>query len=136
MPGNGISVVETTKKKCKPFVLEVMVMSPEAGYKFEVYVERACTPEKEAIWKLVFELYKKIDNEFVQVVHVSYRAAAEPEEKGIEGTAVNGVSLEQARLLVNDVHPAVKEVTAEPTPEQKERIRKEMQRVALANVEV
>jgi hypothetical protein len=34
------SVVKVGEKKCKPFLMEVMVFSPEAGYKFEVLVER------------------------------------------------------------------------------------------------
>jgi len=28
------------RKRCKPFLLSVMVFSPEAGYKFEIEVER------------------------------------------------------------------------------------------------
>jgi hypothetical protein len=45
MPKSAISVVPIGKKVCKPFLLEVMVFSPEAGYKFKVIVERSCTPE-------------------------------------------------------------------------------------------
>ena len=40
MPASSISVVSTTGKPCKPFLLEVMVFSPESGYKFKVIVER------------------------------------------------------------------------------------------------
>ena len=33
-----VSVVPTGSKVCKPFLLEVMVFSPEAGFKFKVVV--------------------------------------------------------------------------------------------------
>ena len=57
MAGSSISVVPIGAKVCKPFLLEVMVFSPESGYKFKVVVERSCTPEADPIWKLVFDLY-------------------------------------------------------------------------------
>ena len=42
----NISVVPIAPqgKICKPFLLEVMVFSPESGFKFKVIVERSCTP--------------------------------------------------------------------------------------------
>ena len=42
--GSSISVVPIGAKLCKPFLLEVMVFSPESGFKFKVIVERSCTP--------------------------------------------------------------------------------------------
>ena len=60
MPKSSISVVPIGKKVCRPFLIEVMVFSPEAGYKFKVIVERSCTPEADALWKLVFDLFKVV----------------------------------------------------------------------------
>ena len=60
MANSSISVVPVGNKICKPFLLEVMVFSPEAGFKFKVMVERSCTPEADAIWKLVFDLFRVI----------------------------------------------------------------------------
>lgn len=136
----NISVVPVGAKKCKPFLLEVMVFAPESGYKFEVSVERSCTPAAESIWKLVFDLYKKkkTGDTFDQIVHVSYRADSPVEAKGIESTAVNGVTAEQAKLLVNKVHPAVKAIEdaaglpAEEVAKKKTKIKKEMSKVASA----
>lgn len=54
-----ISVVPVGQKRCRPFILEVFVASPEAGYKFELIVEKSCTSSNDALWKLVFDLYKK-----------------------------------------------------------------------------
>lgn len=138
MPTSSVSVVAIGEKKCKPFLLEVMVMSPESGFKFEVFVERACTPEKDSLWKLVFDLYKKFESEFVQVVHVSYRAGDAQEEEGMQKTVAEGISLGQARILVNDVHGAAKEVVGvgQPSDEQVEKIREGMHRVAVANIEL
>jgi hypothetical protein len=115
MPDN-LSVVPTGKKLCKPFVLNVMVFSPEAGFKFEVAVEKSCTPAADSLWKLVFDLYKKkADGTFDQIVHVSYKADTAIEAQVIEKTAVNGVSAAQADGLINKVHPAVKELESAET---------------------
>ena len=105
MPDN-LSVVPIGAKVCKPFVLNVMVFAPEAGFKFEVSVEKSCTADADALWKLVFDLYEKnAAGGFDQIVHVSYKADTPVEAQGIESTAVNGVSAGQADILINKVHP-------------------------------
>lgn len=120
--GSNISIVPTTTKICKPFVLDVMVFAPEAGFKFEVSVEKACTPTADPLWKLVFDLYKKqaTGTDFDQIVHVSYTASTPVESQVLQTTAVSGVSSGQADILINQVHPAVKELddAGNMTPEQ------------------
>ncbi len=98
---------------CKPFVLQVMVMSPEAGFKFELLVEKSCTAENQALFKLVFDLYKEIENEFVQVVHVSYTpGAAETQQiSGIKQTIKNGVNSQQASIATSKLAPKVISIT-------------------------
>ncbi|HEV7803957.1 MAG TPA: hypothetical protein VGP15_22985 [Burkholderiales bacterium] len=129
-----ISVVATDKKLCKPFLVDVMVFSPESGYKFAVQVERACTPEADPIWKLVFDLYKVTDEE-VQIVHVSYKAQSPVEAKGIQRMAA-GVTPKQADLLVKDVHPAARDIEGvqAPTKKQKDRLRKAMSQAVSVNL--
>jgi hypothetical protein len=106
---DNLSVVPIGKKVCRPFVLNVMVFAPEAGFKFEVSVEKSCTADADALWKLVFDLYKKsADDTFDQIVHVSYKADTPIEARAIENTAALGVSAAQAGGLINRVHPAVK----------------------------
>jgi hypothetical protein len=107
---DNVSIVPIGKKACKPFVLDLMVFAPEAGFRFEVSVEKSCAPAADPLWKLVFDLYQKRDgiDGFDQIVHVSYRANTPSEAQVIEATAANGVSGEQADLLINNVHPAVK----------------------------
>jgi hypothetical protein len=130
------SVVKVGKKRCRPFLLEVMVFSPEAGYKFEVAVEKACTPENDPIWKLVFDLYKQKRDGFDQIVHVSFRAGTAEESNGVRRMALEGVSQKQADLLAGPVYDAAKtlEGVSSPTSEHKEKIRKTMSKVATVEV--
>jgi hypothetical protein len=133
----GTSVVVLGAKKCKPFILEVMVMIPESGYKFEVVVEKSCTPQKDVVWKLVFDLYKKIEGEWEQIVHVSFRPGNESETKGIQMMAIDGVSIESAEILSREAFPVAKEFeSATPTDDQKARIRSSISRAATKQVEV
>lgn len=146
MPDN-ISVVPLARSACQPFKLEVMVFNPEAGFKFEVSVERSCTKATEtdlpkAVWKLVFDLFRKFENEMVKVVHVSYTAENEVQAKKIQAT-LNGVNSEQSAQLINNVHPAVKKaenmdgLSPEEVEKRKKRIKNAMSKtVNLAVVEV
>jgi hypothetical protein len=129
---SSASVVKVGKKRCRPFLLQVMVFSPEAGYKFEVVVEKGCTPENDPIWKLVFDLYKQKRGGFDQIVHVSFRAGSAAESEGVKRLALEGVSAKQADLLTGPVYDAAKalEDVATPTPKQQETIRKAMSTVA------
>jgi hypothetical protein len=135
MPTN---VVKVGPKRCKPFSLQVMVFSPENGYKFALEVEQACTATNDAVWKLVFDLYKKQlqGNDFDQVVHVSFTAVNPAEATGIQNILKNGVSAKQADGLVDNVFPAAKALEDVPvaTPEQKSNLHKAMSGVATANV--
>jgi hypothetical protein len=126
------SVVKIGPKRCRPFLLQVMVFSPEAGYKFEVVVEKGCTPENDPIWKLVFDLYKQKREGFDQIVHVSFRAGTAEESEGVKRMALEGVSDQQADLLTGPVYDAAKalEGVSTPTPQQKEKIRTAMSKVA------
>jgi hypothetical protein len=137
----NISVVPiTAKKKCKPFVLNVMVFAPEPGFKFEVLVEKSCTKKAETLWKLVFDLYKKkkTGDGFDQIVHVSYTQSDPVEAEGIQNTAIEGVNDDQSDIIVTRVHPRVKQLenAAKMTPEEfeaaKADIKKEMSAVAKA----
>ena len=131
-----ISVVSIGAKVCRPFVLEIMVFSPESGYKFKVNVERSCTVEADAIWKLVFDLYQLKSSEDVQLVHVSFTAGSPVEEKAIQQMASNGVSPQQADVLVKKVFPAAKQLKPgkPPTPPQKKALKNAM--ASVVNVDL
>ena len=136
MPKSSTSVVRVAKKVCNPFLLEVMIFSPEAGYKFKVSVERACSPQADPIWKLVFDLFQVKNNNEVQLVHVSFTTGTPVEQQSVQAMASEGVKQSQADVLINEVHPAAKAIagTTNPTPAQKKRVHDAMKKVV--NVEV
>jgi hypothetical protein len=125
---SSISVVPIGKKVCKPFVLEIMVFSPESGYKFKVNVERSCSPQADAIWKLVFDLFQVKAGQEVQLVHVSYTGGTPTEAKAIEQMVANGVSAGQADTMVKKVYPATKAIKPgqPPTDAQKKALKQAM----------
>ena len=127
-------VTKIGEKKCRPFSLDVMVQNPEADFKFTLSVELSCTAQADQLWKLVFDLFKKMDDEFVQVVHVSFQAQTPVEAAGIQATAKNGVNKKQADIVLNKVHPKVVEIsnTANPTPPQNQAVNDQMSEVAKA----
>src|SRR5215510_9158348 len=106
-PGMPAKVTTIGPKKCKPFTLDVMIQNPEADFKFILAVELSCTAQADQLWKLVFDLFKKVNNEFVQVVHVSFQAQTPVEAAGIQATAKNGANKKQTDIVVNKVHPKV-----------------------------
>jgi hypothetical protein len=114
--------VSTTNavKTCQPFNLDVMVFSPEAGFKFELSVDRSCSPELDPIWKLIFDLYKSnatgANGGFDQIVHVAFTAEASEEKMGIQNMAVNGISNAASDVVVSKVFPAAKIIQGVPNP--------------------
>ena len=138
MPANdsSISVVPTKPKGCKPFLLNVMVMTPEANFKFEVTVEKACTATNDAVWKLVFDLFKKKGTELVQIVHVSFTAGSDDENKGLRRAALTGLTEASIKALKTDVFPVAKAVGqagGNPTPAQTTALNAAMSKAAVAN---
>jgi hypothetical protein len=118
--GSSGNVVKTTgSKKCKPFIFEVMVYSPQAGYKAQIQVERGCTATNDSVWKFVFDLYKKqaTGTAFDQLVHVSYRALTKDENAAVVGM-IDGLTDSQADALPA-LHEAAKTFHDDPTPENK-----------------
>ncbi|HZS28362.1 MAG TPA: hypothetical protein VFB76_14115 [Candidatus Angelobacter sp.] len=141
MATSSVSVVPVGAKKCKPFVLQVMVFSPEAGFKFEVQVEKDCSATNDPIWKLVFDLYKKqaTGTDFDQIVHVSFTSGTTQEQQGVQSMVSQGVSSGQADALTNQVYPAAKALDGvqTPTPQQKQAVHQAMSNAATAvNVDV
>ena len=125
-------------KKCKPFQLQVMVFSPEMGYKFELMVEQACSPTAEPIWKLIFDLYKKKaqGTDFDQIIHVSFTASTPVESQGIHNMLKSGVTDKAADALFDETFPAVKAVEGvqNPTSEQRQAVQDSLSKVATLNV--
>jgi hypothetical protein len=137
MPSSSTTVVPLGTKICKPFLLDVMVFSPEAGFKFNVSVERDCTPTADSIWKLVFDLYKVVSGQpDVALVHVSFTSGTPVEQTALRNMATQGVAPAQADTLVKVVYPATKAVVGNdnPTPEQKQAVHDAMSQVVNLDV--
>jgi hypothetical protein len=129
-----LKVTATTgPKTCKPFVLEVMVFAPSSGFKIEVKIEKTCTPQADAIWKIVFDLFKKATGDgFDQLVHVSFTGGTPVQQQGIETTAANGLNDKQADVIVNEAGPAVLDLkdASSMTPQQLEAAKQEVKAAA------
>src|SRR5262245_11780009 len=127
------SVVKVGTKKCKPFIIEVMVYSPESGFKAEVVVERGCTANNESVFKFVFDLFKKKESGdgFDQLVHVSYRPLNAQENAAIAGM-IDGLNDDQLDKLP-DLHETSKEFHANPTPENQKAVTDAAQAVVTAS---
>lgn len=136
MPDSYISVVPVGDRVCRPFLLEVMVFSPEAGYKFKVIVERSCTPDADELWKLVFDLYRVTGGQEVQIVHVSFTTGTPVQGKTVQSMAAEGVKPAQATILIQEVHPAAKDIegVTKPTKKQKQRLHDAMTKVVSVDV--
>ncbi len=100
--------ITTGVKKCTPFLLRVMVFSPESGYKFTIEVQKACNSENQPVWKLLFDLFKKIDNEFVEIISVQFVAGDPNDIKKIAAITDEGMKTAQVRAFRDDVYPLVK----------------------------
>jgi hypothetical protein len=114
-PPSQASVVKVGAKKCRPFILDVMVYAPESGYKAVISIERGCTATNDSIWKFVFDLYKKqaTGTGFDQLVHVSYKGLNPQENAAIAGMT-DGLSDDQANKLP-DLHVAAKSFSDNPS---------------------
>ena len=125
------TTITTTGKKCKPFLLRVMVFSPESGFKFTIEVQKACTDSNEEVWKLLFDLFRKIDNEFVEVVNVEFVAGDPNDIDKIASITDDGMKRAQVRAFREDVFPLVKPFGIngqKPGPEDKTKIDEAMKK--------
>ena len=102
------TIITTSQKKCKPFILRVMVFSPESGYKFSIEVQKACTDKNEEVWKLLFDLSKKINNEFVELVTVEFVSGDPNDIQKIAAVTDEGMNRAQVRAFRDNVFPLVK----------------------------
>jgi hypothetical protein len=102
------STITTGVKKCKPFLLRVMIFSPESGYKFTIEIQKACNGQNEPVWKLLFDLYKKTGAEFQEVVCVEFVAGDPNDIEKIAAITEDGMKRSQVRSFRDDVYPLVK----------------------------
>lgn len=102
------TTITTGAKKCKPFLLRVMIFSPESGYKFTIEIQKACNSQNEPVWKLLFDLYKKIGADFTEVVSVEFVAGDPNDIDKVAAVTEDGMKRSQVRAFRDDVYPMVK----------------------------
>ena len=125
MPVKAASVASPEDVPCRGFTLEVKVFIPKQGFRFHVLVDKSCVNNK-PIWGLIFELDKKIENEFVQIVYVEYKPKPdEPETaKAIENMLQTKVTPDQVKIAKDELVPVAMELEGADTitPDQKKRL--------------
>src|SRR5258705_12713325 len=98
--------------------------------------KKAYSATNDAVWKLVFDLFKKKGTELVQIVHVSFTAGSDDENKGLRRAAINGLTEGAVKALKTDVFPVAKAVGAaggNATPAQSAALNAGMSKAAMAN---
>ena len=119
------TTITTGVKTCKPFLLRVMVFSPESGFKFTIEIQKACTSQNEPVWKLLFDLYKKIGNDFQEVVSVEFVAGDPNDIDKVAAITDEGMKRPQVRAFRDNVYPLVKpfgDSGQKPNNDQKKKI--------------
>ena len=117
-------------KKCTPFQLQVKVFSPESGYKFIIEVQKACDSQNQPVWKLVFDLDKKIGTDFQNLVSITFVAGNANDIKKVAAISDEGMTLAQVRAFRDNVYPLTKPLAdsnTKPTAAQTSAINKSMQ---------
>jgi hypothetical protein len=120
-----VSTVTIQTRRCQPFLIRVMVYSPEAGYKFNIEVQKACSASNEEIWKLLFSLSKKIDSAFEEIINVEFIAGDPNEIERVAAISDEGLTRPQVRAFRDKVYPLTKPIAdagREPSPAEKQQI--------------
>ncbi|MCA2618595.1 MAG: hypothetical protein IM492_01225 [Microcystis sp. M040S2] len=112
-----------------------MVFSPESGYKFIIEVQKACAANNEEVWKLLFNLLKKIDGQFVEIINVEFIAGDPDEIDRVAAITDEGLTRPQVRAFRDQVFPLTKPIgdeAREPTPQEQQVIATAMKSAVMA----
>ena len=137
MPVKAVAITESTPAPCQGFTLEIKVV-PKKDLRLHVIVDKTCV-NNQARWGLVFELDRKIDGEWTQIVFVSYKPKLDDikAQQGIEKMlADKRMTKKQQELARDEVIPAAAalEGTSGPTPEQAKKIEAASRKVVVAEI--
>jgi hypothetical protein len=119
------STVTIQTRRCQPFLIRVMVYSPEAGYKFNIEVQKACSANNEEIWKLLFSLSKKIDSAFEEIISIEFIAGDPNEIERVAAISEQGLTRPQVRAFRDKVFPLTKPIAdagRAPSPTEEKQI--------------
>lgn len=96
-------------KKCTPFQLQVKVVSPESGYRFAIEIQKACDSENQPVWKLLFDLDKKLDSKYENLISISFVAGNTNDIAKIAAITEDGMTRSQVRAFKDNVYPLAKQ---------------------------
>jgi hypothetical protein len=137
MPVRALAVTANTPPPCRGFTLEVKIV-PKKDLRLHVIVDKTCI-NNEARWALLFELEKKIDGTWTQIVFVDYKPKLDDGQaaKGIEKMLVDKkITKKQQALVKDELIPPTAELegASGPTPAQAKRIEAASRKVAVAEI--
>lgn len=137
MPIKAVPVTDATPELCKGFTLEIKVV-PKKDLRLHVIIDKTCV-NNQAVWGLIFELDRKIDGAWTQVVFVSYKPKIEDlqAQQGIQKMlADKKVTKNQQQLIKDQVIPPTAELegTDGPTKDQANRIEAGARKVVVAEI--
>ena len=137
MPIKAVPVTDSTPAMCKGFTLEIKVV-PKKDLRLHVIIDKTCV-NNQAVWGLIFELDRKIDGEWTQVVFVNYKPKIEDlqAQQGIQKMlADKKVTKDQQQIIKDEVIPVTSELegTDGPTKDQAKRIEAGARKVVVANI--
>src|ERR1044072_9934565 len=125
MPIKAVPVTDSTPALCKGFTLEIKGV-PKKDLRLHVIIDKTCV-NNQAVWGLIFELDRKIDGEWTQVVFVSYKPKIEDlqAQQGIQNMlADKKVTNNQQNIIKDQLIPAAAQLegTEGPTKDQAKQI--------------
>ena len=137
MPVKAQAITKKTPKPCQGFTLEIKVV-PKKDLRLHVVIDKTCVNDQ-ARWGLVFELDRKIDGEWTQIVFVSYKPKLDDvkAQEGIQKMlADKTVTKKQQAIVKDEVIPAtaVLEGGSGPTPAQAKAIEAASRKVVVAEI--
>jgi hypothetical protein len=137
MPIKAAAVTSDTEALCKGFTLEVKVV-PKKDLRLHVIVDKTCV-NNQARWGLIFELERKIDGAWTQIVYVSYKPKLDDAQaqQGIQKMlADKRISKEQQAIAQNEVIPVAAQLegSSGPTPTQSKQLEAASRKMVVADI--
>ena len=137
MPIKAVPVTDSTPALCKGFTLEIKVV-PKKDLRLHVIIDKTCV-NNQAVWGLLFELDRKIDGEWTQVVFVKYQPKIDDlkAQQGIQDMlAQKKVNKDAQQVIKDELIPATAQLegTDGPTPAQAKQIEAGARKVVVANI--
>lgn len=137
MPVKAVAITTSTPKPCTGYTLEVKVV-PKRDLRLHVIVDKTCVKNKPR-WGLIFELEKKVGNDWVQIVFVSYQPKLDDtkaQDGIIKMLADQKITKEQQTVAKNEIIPATAalEGVANPTPAQQQAVEDSSRKMTVLHI--